>query len=57
MQIHPRLLFEGWSDRIITGYFQIVTSGELLESRYVSDMQIISNLWVAIYAFSRNIFA
>ena len=34
----------------------MLSSGEVLESRYVSDIQIISNLWIAVYAYSRNIF-
>ena len=59
MQIPPRLLFEGWLKRmkLQTEISTFLSSGEVLESRYVSVIQIISNLWIAIYVLRENIFA
>ena len=43
--------------QIMSSYNQkFIKCCQALESRYVSDIQIISNLWIAIYAFRRNIF-
>ena len=50
MQIPPHLLLEGWLERIKL-YPEIVklsSSEVVLESRYVSDGQILSNLWIAM---------
>ena len=49
MQTPPWLLLEAWSERIKL-YPEIVNlllSEELLESRYASDKQIMSNLRIA----------
>ena len=49
MQTPPRLLLKGWSERIKL-YLEIAklsSSEVVLESRYVPDKQIMSNLWKA----------
>ena len=48
MQTPPSFLLEGWYERIKV-YLEIsksLSSEGVLESRYISDMQIISNLWI-----------
>ena len=59
MQTSPRLLFDGWSERtrLYPSISKLSLLVGILESRQVSDKQIISNLWIAIYALKRNILA
>ena len=49
MQTPPRLLLEGWSERIklYPEIAKLSSSEVVLESRYVSDQQIMPNLWKA----------
>ena len=57
MQTPPRLFLEGWLEGILF-YPEIakLSSSEVYSARikYVSDKQIMSNLWIAMYAFRRN---
>ena len=50
MQSLPRLFLEGWSERIklYPEIAKLSSSEVVLESRYVSDKQIMSNLWIAM---------
>ena len=56
MQTPPRSLLRGWSERtkLYPHISNVSSSGELLELRYVSERQIISNLWNARYALKRD---
>ena len=50
MQTPPFLLLKGWSERtkVYPEISKMLSSEGVLESRYASDIQIISNLWIAI---------
>ena len=51
-----RFVLDGRSDRIkvYPAIYNLSSSLGVVESRYVSDEQIISNLWSIIHAFKRN---
>ena len=50
MQTPPRLLLEEWSERIklYPDIAKLPSSEVVVESRYIFDKQIMSNLWIAI---------
>ena len=56
IQTPPYLLLEGLSERtkVYPEISKLLSSEGVLESRYVSDIQMISNLWIAISTLRRN---
>ena len=56
MQTPPPLLLRGWSEhsKLYPGISNVSSSGELLELRYVSERQILSNLRNARFALKRD---
>ena len=56
MQTRPRLLSRGWPERtkLYPDISNVLSSGELLELRYVSERKIMSNLRNARYAVKRD---
>ena len=50
MQTPPRLLSEGWSEsiKLYTEIAKLSPLEVVLESSYVSDKKIMSNLWTAM---------
>ena len=56
MQTPTRLLLRGWSEctKLYPDIPNVSSSGELLELRYVSERQIMSNLWNARYTLKRD---
>ena len=57
-QTPPDILLEGWSDRteLWTWISKLPSFGATPELKYVSDKQIMSNLWTAINAFREDNF-
>ena len=56
MQTLQRLLLREWSEhtKLYPDIPKVWSSGEMLELRYVSQRQIMSNLWNARYALKRG---
>ena len=56
MQTLQRLLLREWSEhtKLYPDIPNVKSSGEMLELRYVSKRQIMSNLWNARYAIKRD---
>ena len=57
-QTPPHFLFDRWSEsyKLYHGISKLLSSGKIFESWYISNKQIISNLWIQLYALTRTNF-